>query len=86
VSANIGRRTFLVFALKENRSIADEGWRGACSDFNRYLQSWDASNLFIMGASTFPQQPATKCATLRSLCPGLSRLAQGGPPSVVRWR
>ncbi len=25
---------------------------------NRYLQSWDASNLFIMGASTFPQQPA----------------------------
>jgi gluconate 2-dehydrogenase alpha chain len=25
---------------------------------NRYLQSWDAHNLFIMGASTFPQQPA----------------------------
>ena len=25
---------------------------------NRYLQSWDADNLFIMGASTFPQQPA----------------------------
>jgi len=25
---------------------------------NRYLQSWDASNLFIMGASTFPQQVA----------------------------
>jgi gluconate 2-dehydrogenase alpha chain len=25
---------------------------------NRYLQAWDASNLFIMGASTFPQQPA----------------------------
>ncbi len=25
---------------------------------NRYLQSWDANNLFIMGASTFPQQPA----------------------------
>jgi gluconate 2-dehydrogenase alpha chain len=25
---------------------------------NRYLQSWDATNLFIMGASTFPQQPA----------------------------
>ena len=24
---------------------------------NRYLQSWDAHNLFIMGASTFPQQP-----------------------------
>jgi gluconate 2-dehydrogenase alpha chain len=25
---------------------------------NRYLQSWDAHNLFVMGASTFPQQPA----------------------------
>jgi len=23
---------------------------------NRYLQAWDAHNLFIMGASTFPQQ------------------------------
>ncbi len=25
---------------------------------NRYLQSWDADNLFIMGSSTFPQQSA----------------------------
>jgi len=25
---------------------------------NRYLQSWDAHNLFIMGASTYPQQVA----------------------------
>lgn len=25
---------------------------------NRYLQSWDADNLFVMGASTFPQQTA----------------------------
>jgi len=24
---------------------------------NRYLQSWDADNLFIIGASTFPQNP-----------------------------
>jgi gluconate 2-dehydrogenase alpha chain len=24
---------------------------------NRYAQSWDAHNLFIMGSSTFPQQP-----------------------------
>jgi len=23
---------------------------------NRYLQSWDAHNLFVMGASVFPQQ------------------------------
>ena len=23
---------------------------------NRYLQAWDAHNLFIMGASTYPQQ------------------------------
>lgn len=25
---------------------------------NRYLQSWDADNLFILGASVFPQNPA----------------------------
>lgn len=25
---------------------------------NRYLQSWDADNLFVVGASTFPQNPA----------------------------
>jgi gluconate 2-dehydrogenase alpha chain len=25
---------------------------------NRYLQSWDADNLFVIGASTFPQNPA----------------------------
>jgi gluconate 2-dehydrogenase alpha chain len=24
---------------------------------NRYLQAWDAHNLFVMGASTYPQQP-----------------------------
>ena len=26
------------------------------SVFNRYLQSWDAHNLFVQGASVFPQQ------------------------------
>src|ERR1700726_2240576 len=25
------------------------------SAVNRYLQSWDASNLFVMGGATFPQ-------------------------------
>ena len=24
---------------------------------NRYLQSWDASNLFVMGGAAFPQNP-----------------------------
>jgi gluconate 2-dehydrogenase alpha chain len=28
------------------------------SAVNRYLQTWDADNLFVMGASTFPQQVA----------------------------
>ena len=26
---------------------------------NRYLQSWDVPNLFVMGAGAFPQNPAT---------------------------
>ena len=25
---------------------------------NRYLQNWEADNLFVIGASTFPQNPA----------------------------
>ena len=24
---------------------------------NRYLQAWDASNLFVMGGAAFPQNP-----------------------------
>ena len=27
------------------------------SAVNRYLQSWDVSNLFVVGASAFPQNP-----------------------------
>jgi hypothetical protein len=27
------------------------------SVINRYLQSWDASNLFVMGGAAFPQNP-----------------------------
>jgi gluconate 2-dehydrogenase alpha chain len=27
------------------------------SALNRYLQSWDVPNLFVMGATAFPQNP-----------------------------
>jgi gluconate 2-dehydrogenase alpha chain len=27
------------------------------SALNRYLQSWEASNLFVMGGAAFPQNP-----------------------------
>jgi gluconate 2-dehydrogenase alpha chain len=27
------------------------------SALNRYLQSWDVANLFVMGATAFPQNP-----------------------------
>lgn len=27
------------------------------SVLNRYLQNWDASNLFVMGGAAFPQNP-----------------------------
>jgi gluconate 2-dehydrogenase alpha chain len=33
------------------------GQTPADSVVNRYLQAWDADNLFVMGASVFPQQP-----------------------------
>ena len=29
----------------------------ATSAVNRYLQSWDVPNLFVLGASAFPQNP-----------------------------
>jgi len=28
------------------------------SALNRYLQAWDADNLFVVGGSAFPQNPA----------------------------
>jgi gluconate 2-dehydrogenase alpha chain len=31
------------------------GADSATSVVNRYLQSWDVSNVFVMGASVFPQ-------------------------------
>ena len=36
-----------------SRTSCDE----ATSAINRYLQSWDVPNLFVMGASAFPQNP-----------------------------
>lgn len=30
---------------------------------NRYLQHWDVPNLFVMGASAFPQNPANNPTT-----------------------
>jgi gluconate 2-dehydrogenase alpha chain len=30
------------------------------SALNRYLQSWDVSNLFVMGATAFPQNAGYK--------------------------
>jgi gluconate 2-dehydrogenase alpha chain len=41
----------------------------ANSVVNRYLQSWDADNLFVMGASVFPQQHGyNPTGTVGALC------------------
>ena len=35
-----------------------DGQRSSTSVVNKYLQSWDVSNLFVVGGSAFPQNPA----------------------------
>jgi gluconate 2-dehydrogenase alpha chain len=41
-----------------NAGGAVMGTDPSTSVVNKYLQSWDVSNLFVVGGSAFPQQPA----------------------------
>ena len=45
------------YQTTHNTGGAIMGSDPATSAVNRYLQSWDVSNLFVMGASAFPQNP-----------------------------
>ena len=46
------------YQTTHNTGGAVMGTDPATSAVNRYLQSWDVSNLFVVGASAFPQNAA----------------------------
>lgn len=58
---NVNRRTghydIVPYQTTHNTGGAIMGSDPKSSVVNRYLQSWDAPNLFVMGASAFPQNP-----------------------------
>jgi gluconate 2-dehydrogenase alpha chain len=45
------------YQTTHNTGGAIMGTDPASSAVNRYLQSWDVPNLFVIGASAFPQNP-----------------------------
>ena len=53
-----GRYSIVPYQSTHNIGGAVMGTDPATSVVNRYLQSWDVSNLFVVGGSAFPQQAA----------------------------
>jgi gluconate 2-dehydrogenase alpha chain len=52
-----GPYSIVPYQTTHNTGGAALGKEPATSAVNTYLQSWDVSNLFVMGASAFPQNP-----------------------------
>ncbi len=52
-----GKYSIVPYQTTHNTGGAIMGSDPASSAVNRYLQSWDVPNVFVMGASAFPQNP-----------------------------
>ena len=52
-----GHYSILPYETTHNTGGAAMGEDPKTSVVNRYLQSWDVSNVFVMGSSVFPQNP-----------------------------
>ena len=52
-----GHYSILPYETTHNTGGAAMGADPKTSVVNRYLQSWDVSNVFVMGSSVFPQNP-----------------------------
>lgn len=52
-----GHYSILPYETTHNTGGAAMGTDPKTSVVNRYLQSWDVSNVFVMGSSVFPQNP-----------------------------
>jgi gluconate 2-dehydrogenase alpha chain len=57
VSRRTGRYSIVPYQTTHNTGGAIMGADPQSSAINRYLQSWDVPNVFVMGASAFPQNP-----------------------------
>lgn len=55
---NRGDFSVVPYQTTHNTGGTIMGTDPASSTLNRYLQSWDADNLFVVGGSAFPQNPA----------------------------
>ena len=58
VNYRSGHYSIVPYQTTHNTGGAIMGTDPTRSAVNRYLQSWDVPNLFVMGASAFPQNPA----------------------------
>jgi len=57
VNARKGHYSIVPYQTTHNTGGTVMGDNPRNSVVNRYLQSWDVSNLFVMGAGAFPQNP-----------------------------
>ena len=55
VNRRVGSWDVVPYQSTHNTGGAVMGTDPGTSVVNRYLQSWDVSNLFVMGAGAFPQ-------------------------------
>ena len=51
----VGRYSIVPYQSTHNTGGAVMGANPATSAVNKYLQSWDVPNVFVIGASAFPQ-------------------------------
>ncbi len=55
VNPRVGKYTIVPYQSTHNTGGAVMGNDPSTSAVNRYLQSWDVPNVFVVGASAFPQ-------------------------------
>src|SRR5437899_9434024 len=55
VTPRTGKYTIVPYQSTHNTGGAAMGADPATSAVNKYLQSWDVPNVFVVGASAFPQ-------------------------------
>jgi gluconate 2-dehydrogenase alpha chain len=86
VDRRTGPYSIVPYQTTHNTGGAAMGADPATSVVNKCLQSWDVPNLFVVGASAFPQNagynPSGTVGALAYLCAGAIRsryLAKPGP-------
>src|SRR5258708_19575097 len=76
VNPRVGKYTIVPYQSTHNTGGAVMGSDPSTSAVNRYLQSWDVPNVFVVGATPFPQNGAHHPP------PTLGPLPSPPPPSL----